>query len=73
MKRYLSFLLAVLMLVTLVPATASAESNMTASDNLKLLIKSWEGCRLTAYKAHSSEEYWTIGYGHYGSDVYEGM
>lgn len=37
------------------------------------LIKSFEGCRLTAYKVTPSEKYWTIGYGHYGSDVYEGM
>ena len=77
MKRYISFLLAVLMLVTLVPASALADTeeaaDMKASDNLKLLIKSWEGCVLTAYKAHSSEEYWTIGYGHYAADIYEGM
>ena len=76
MKRYISFLLAVLMLVTLVPTAAfadAAETDMKASDNLKLLIKGWEGLRLTAYKAHPSEEYWTIGYGHYASDIYEGM
>lgn len=76
MKRYISFLLAVLMLVTLVPTAAfadAAEADMKASDNLKLLIKGWEGLRLTAYKAHPSEEYWTIGYGHYASDIYEGM
>lgn len=76
MKRYISFLLAVLMLVTLVPTAAFADNEteeMKASDDLKLLIKYWEGVRLKAYKAHPSEEYWTIGYGHYGSDVYEGM
>ena len=76
MKRYISFLLAVLMLVTLVPTAAfadAAETDMKASDNLQLLIKGWEGLRLTAYKAHPSEEYWTIGYGHYASDIYEGM
>ncbi len=76
MKRYISFLLAVLMLVTLIPSAALADSEpaeMKASDDLKLLIKYWEGVRLKAYKAHPSEEYWTIGYGHYGSDVYEGM
>lgn len=58
MKRYISFLLAVLMLVTLVPTAAfadAAEADMKASDNLKLLIKGWEGLRLTAYKAHPSE------------------
>ena len=37
------------------------------------LIKQFEGCRLTAYKAHSSEKYWTIGWGHYGSDVKQGQ
>lgn len=76
MKRYISFLLAVLMLVTLVPTAALADNEieeMKASDNLKTLIKYWEGVKLKAYKAHPSEEYWTIGYGHYGSDVYEGM
>lgn len=36
------------------------------------LIKSFEGLKLTAYKAHFSEKYWTIGYGHYGPDVKEG-
>lgn len=37
------------------------------------LIKKWEGCRLKAYKAIPTEKYWTIGYGHYGPDVTEGM
>lgn len=37
------------------------------------LIKSFEGCRCLAYKALPSEEYWTIGYGHYGKDVTQGM
>lgn len=37
------------------------------------LIKSFESCKLTAYKALSSEKYYTIGWGHYGSDVYNGM
>lgn len=76
MKRYISFLLAVLMLVTLVPTAALADNEieeMKASENLKTLIKYWEGAQLKAYKAHPSEEYWTIGYGHYGPDVYEGM
>lgn len=76
MKRYISFLLAVLMLVTLVPTAALADNEieeMKASNDLKILIKYWEGAKLKAYKAHPSEEYWTIGYGHYGSDVYEGM
>ena len=45
----------------------------TTSDAGINLIKKWEGCKLTAYKVLSSEKYYTIGYGHYGSDVTEGM
>lgn len=37
------------------------------------LIKSFEGCKLTAYKCLPTEQYYTIGYGHYGSDVKAGM
>lgn len=37
------------------------------------LLKLFEGCVLKAYKAHFSEKYWTIGYGHYGPDVVKGM
>ena len=37
------------------------------------LIKQFEGCRLTAYKPVAAEKYWTIGYGHYGPDVTQGM
>lgn len=61
------------MLLTLFPVYAAADSNMKASDEVKLTIKNYEGCRLTAYKAHPSEEYYTIGWGHYGPDVKEGM
>lgn len=39
----------------------------------KKLIHGFEGLRLKAYKAVPTEKYWTIGYGHYGSDVTEGM
>jgi GH24 family phage-related lysozyme (muramidase) len=35
------------------------------------LIKSFEGLKLEAYKPVPTEHYWTIGYGHYGSDVRE--
>ena len=42
---------------------------LCASDTIIDLIKSYEGLSLTAYKALPSEEYYTIGYGHYGSDV----
>lgn len=37
------------------------------------LIKKFEGCRLNAYKPVPWEQYYTIGWGHYGADVYEGM
>lgn len=37
------------------------------------LIKNFEGCRLKAYKPVAGETYWTIGWGHYGPDVTEGM
>ena len=36
------------------------------------IIKKYEGLRLTAYKAVSTEKYYTIGYGHYGPDVKKG-
>ena len=35
-------------------------------------IKGWEGKSLKAYKPVPTEENFTIGYGHYGSDVQEG-
>lgn len=37
------------------------------------LIKSFEGCRLYAYKPVATERYWTIGWGHYGPDVKKDM
>lgn len=73
MKRYISILLVLVMLLTLFPMSAAAGSDMKASDEVKLTIKNYEGCLLTAYKAHPSEEYYTIGWGHYGPDVKEGM
>lgn len=42
------------------------------SNNGFEFLKSQEGCRLTAYKLEG-ETYYTIGWGHYGPDVYEGM
>ena len=39
------------------------------SENGLNLIKSFESCKLTAYKCLPTEKYYTIGYGHYGSDV----
>ena len=46
---------------------------MNISQNGVNLIKRYEGLRLKAYKPVSTEKYWTIGYGHYGADVKEGM
>lgn len=40
---------------------------MSAAD----LTKSFEGCRLTAYRDIAGV--WTIGFGHTGKDVYEGL
>lgn len=46
---------------------------MTTSKNGIELIKTFEGCKLTAYKATATEKYYTIGYGHYGKDVKAGQ
>ena len=46
---------------------------MNISERGLNLIKSYEGCRLTAYKPVQTEQYYTIGWGHYGPDVYAGM
>lgn len=48
-------------------------SGMKTSQNGIDLIKKFEGCRLQAYKAVSTEPCYTIGYGHYGSDVSPNM
>lgn len=44
---------------------------MKISNNGVDFIASWESFSATAYKG-AGETYWTIGYGHYGSDVKEG-
>lgn len=46
---------------------------MRISTNGINLIKKFEGLRLESYKVSSAEKYYTIGYGHYGSDVKLGM
>ncbi|GEK35021.1 glycoside hydrolase family protein [Kurthia sibirica] len=46
---------------------------MNSSEIGKNLIKKYEGCRLKAYKPVVTEKYWTIGWGHYGAEIYEGM
>ena len=40
-------------------------------DNQNELIKHFEGCSLSSYKCPAGK--WTIGYGHTGSDVYQGL
>ena len=42
---------------------------MKTSENGIKLIKQYEGLKLKAYKALPTEKFYTIGYGHYGSDV----
>lgn len=44
----------------------------TSKDGIEL-IKKFEGCKLTAYKCVPTEKFYTIGYGHYGADVFNGM
>ncbi len=44
---------------------------MKISENGMRLIKNFEGCALTAYKCPSGV--WTIGYGHTGSGVHNGL
>lgn len=46
---------------------------MQISERGLTLIKKYEGYRAKAYKPVPTEKYWTIGYGHYGADVTEGM
>ncbi len=46
---------------------------MKISEQGITLIKSFESCKLTAYKALSTEEHYTIGWGHYGADVKAGQ
>lgn len=42
---------------------------MKVSSHAIALIQNFEGLRTTAYKPVSSENGWTIGYGHHGPDV----
>ena len=46
---------------------------MKTSQEAVEMIKKFEGCKLVAYKVLPSEKYFTIGVGHYGADVKEGM
>ena len=44
---------------------------MKASERIKTLIKGWGGCRLEAYRCPAGVP--TIGYGHTGPDVAQGL
>ena len=46
---------------------------MDMSDNGLLFTSLWETFKPTAYKATPNEKYYTIGFGHYGSDVKPGQ
>jgi GH24 family phage-related lysozyme (muramidase) len=48
-------------------------NKMEISTKGKDFIKAREALKLTAYKAVSTETYYTIGYGHYGSDIQAGQ
>ena len=73
MKKLLAMILALVMVLTLLPAGAfAATKTFKASSKIMDYIKSKEGCELTAYKL-AGEEYYTIGYGHYGPDVSKGQ
>jgi len=49
--------------ITVAGPTSASEAGLE-------LLKRFEDCRLTAYKVLSTEKYYTIGWGHYGADVY---
>lgn len=53
--------------------TVTTKKSMNISDNGVNLIKSYEGLSLKACKALPTEQYLTIGYGHYGADVKAGQ
>lgn len=46
---------------------------MKTSENGIKMIKDFEGYCATPYRATASEKYMTIGFGHYGEDVKDGM
>lgn len=75
-KKLLSvtaILLTMILIVSVIPMFAYAGTGQKMSEDGKNLIKAYEGCKLTAYKATESEEYYTIGWGHYGADVKQGQ
>lgn len=77
LKRIISVLLTVFVLVSIMaaalPHSYAATKSLKLSENGIKFIKNYEGCYLTAQKALSTEEYYTIGWGHYGPDVKKGQ
>lgn len=74
-KKQISLILIIVLVVGLIPQNIVEihASNRSISEEGVGMIRSFEGFRSTAYKAVVSEKYYTIGYGHYGADVYPGM
>ena len=60
MKKLLSILLALAMLLTLVPLSVSAAEELTASQELISVLKEWEGFSRYPYWDYKQ---WTVGYG----------
>ena len=57
---------------TVVTPTSNDKIRSTSANGIQL-IKNFERCRLTAYKPVATETYYTIGFGHYGAEVTQGM
>ena len=72
-KRLIAILLIIILCIPIISPIEVNAGSMTVGNAGIELIKRFEGCRLTAYKAVSTEKYYTIGWGHYGADVYAGM
>ena len=70
MKRCISLLLALVLIITLLPTSVLAvENDFKTSQTMIDYIKSCEGFMDHAYKALPTEEFYTIGYGHYSADI----
>lgn len=73
MKRCIAILLALVMLTALMPITGLAvENDFRTSQAMIDYIKSCEGFMDHAYKALSTEVFYTIGYGHCSPDISPG-
>ena len=59
--------------ISMAPDKIREVSNTNDMDEYLPFIKGHEGKKLKAYKPVDTEEFYTIGYGHYGSDVTEDM